>query len=144
MAEPPHVPHLVKIVDAKSLLTLDQYKIQQKESIDDPEAFWGKQAKEQLHWFRPFDTVLQGSFEYGDIRWFSGGTLNLSYNALDRHVATKGDQVAIVWEGDEPDDIRKITYKEVLRKVCQIANALLTMGVQKNDTVTVYMPYVFS
>jgi hypothetical protein len=138
--EPPHAPHAVKMVGAKSELALEQYKQKHKESIENPEAFWGKQAKEQLDWFRPFDSVLQGSFEHGDIRWFSGGVLNLTYNALDRHIPSKGDQVAIVWEGDEPNDIRRITYKELLRKVCQIANALLRMGVQKGDVVTIYMP----
>lgn len=84
--------------------------------------------------------MLQGSFTDGDVRWFSGGQLNLCYNAIDRHAATKPDQTAIVWEGDEPDDIRKITYKQLLQKVSQIANALIAMGVKKGDIVTIYMP----
>lgn len=138
--EPPHAPHVAKLVAPKSELTLDRYKQTHKESVEDPDSFWGKQATEHLDWFRPFDSVLQGSFEHGDVRWFAGGVLNLSYNALDRHIATKGDQVAIVWEGDEPDDIRRITYNELLRKVCQISNALLRMGVQKGDVVTIYLP----
>lgn len=140
MAEPPHVAHVAKLIEAKNDLALNQYKSKHKDSVENPAAFWGKEAKEHLDWFRPFDEVMQGSFAHGDIRWFSGGLLNLSYNALDRHIATKGQQTAIVWEGDEPDDIRKITYDELLRKVCQIANAMLGMGVQKGDVVTIYMP----
>ena len=139
--EPPHVAHVAKLVDAKTELTLEQYKRKHQESIQDPDAFWGKAAREHLDWFRPFDSVLQGSFEHGDVRWFAGGVLNLTYNALDRHIASKkGDQLAIVWEGDEPNDIRRITYNQLLRKVCQIANALLRTGVQKGDVVTIYMP----
>ena len=131
---------IAKLVDAKKDITLEQYKQKHKESIENPEGFWGAEAKAQLDWFRPFDKVLQGSFAHGDVRWFTGGLMNLTYNALDRHVATKGDQVAIVWEGDEPDDIRRITYNELLRKVCQISNALLRMGVTKGDVVTIYLP----
>ena len=76
----------------------------------------------------------------GDIAWFEGGKLNVCYNAIDRHIASKGDQLAILWEGDEPDDIRRFTYRELLRKVCQIANALKAQGVRRGDVVTVYMP----
>ncbi len=140
MAEPPHVAHDAKVIGIKSDVPSEHYRLQHKESIQNPTGFWRKQALEHLDWFRTFDSVLEGSFEHGDIRWFSGGILNLCYNALDRHIATKGDQVAIIWEGDEPDDIRRFTYREVLRKVCQISNALLSMGVQKGDVVTIYMP----
>ena len=131
---------LAKVYPAKGDLTLEQYKLRHKESIENPEKFWGKEAKEHLDWFRPFDRVKDGSFLDGDIRWFTGGQLNLCYNALDRYVVSKGDQPAIVWEGDEPSDIRKLTYKEVFQKVCQISNALLKMGVQKGSIVTIYMP----
>ena len=133
---------LAKLIAPKGEISLDQYKQKHKQSIEDPETFWAAQAKEHLDWFRPFEETFQGSFGYGDIRWFAGGQLNVSYNALDRHVATKGDQVALVWEGDEPTDVRKLTYNEVLRKVCQIANALIRTGVQKGDVVTIYMPMI--
>eukprot|EP00429_Kryptoperidinium_foliaceum_P011411 CAMPEP_0176004490 /NCGR_PEP_ID=MMETSP0120_2-20121206/1720_1 /TAXON_ID=160619 /ORGANISM="Kryptoperidinium foliaceum, Strain CCMP 1326" /LENGTH=661 /DNA_ID=CAMNT_0017337173 /DNA_START=118 /DNA_END=2103 /DNA_ORIENTATION=- len=140
MAEPPHIPHVEPIIRTKSSVGLQHYQAEHAASIQNPKEFWGKQAKEQLDWFRQFDSVLEGSFEHGDIRWFSGGQLNLSYNAIDRHIAqSKGNQVAIVWEGD---DIRRITYEELLRKVCQIANALLSQGVRKGDVVTVYMPMI--
>ena len=138
--------HIAKLFPAKSDITLDQYKELHKQSIEDPETFWGKAAKEHLDWFRPFDKVLEGSFEHGDVRWFQGGKLNLSYNALDRQVDKnfnkRANDIALVWEGDEPNDIRKLTYEEVLRKVCQIANALLRMGVKKGDIVTIYMPMI--
>lgn len=134
---------IAKVIDAKADLVLAQYKQKHKESITDPKTFWAKEATEHLDWFRPFESVLEGSFEYGDIRWFSGGKLNVSYNALDRQVKSDtANEIALVWEGDEPDDIRKLTYEEVLRKVCQIANALTTMGVVKGDVVTIYMPMI--
>lgn len=131
-----------KILDPKNDLALEAYKVEHRESIENPAGYWGAKAKENLSWFRSFDSVLEGSFAYGDVRWFSGGQLNISYNAIDRHVASKGDQTAIVWEGDETNDVRRITYNELLRKVSQIANALLSMGVVKGDVVTIYMPMI--
>lgn len=140
--EAPQMSHVAALFEPKSDLTLQQYQQKHKESIEDPETFWGKAGKEHLDWFRTFDSVLEGDFQYGDIRWFSGGMLNLSYNAMDCHLATKGDDLAIIWEGDEPTDIRRITYRELLRKVCQIANALKTQGVKQGDVVTIYMPMI--
>jgi acetyl-CoA synthetase len=123
--------------------TLEEYKAKYAESIADVGAFWGKEAEERLDWFVPFKQTLQGDFDAGDITWFAGGKLNVSYNAVDRHVLNgKGDQVAIVFEGDEPDDIVKLTYLQVQRKVSQIANALLAKGVIKGDVVTIYMPMI--
>jgi acetyl-CoA synthetase len=136
--------HIAKIIPTKSEIILEQYKRRHQQSIDDPEAFWGKAAVEHLDWFRPFDKVVEGSFEYGDVRWFQGGKLNLSYNALDRQLGNpkRSNDIALVWEGDEPNDIRRLTYEEVLRKVCQIANAMLRKGVKKGDIVTLYMPMI--
>jgi acetyl-CoA synthetase len=140
------IHHIAKLLPAKQELTLARYKELHKQSIEDPEGFWGKAAKDHLDWFRPFDKVLDGSFEHGDVRWFEGGKINLSYNALDRHVNKcfnkRANDLALVWEGDEPTDIRKLTYEEVLRKVCQISNALLRTGVKKGDIVTIYMPMI--
>lgn len=134
---------VAKVYAPKGNLILEQYKATHKESITDPKSFWEKAAYEHLDWFRPFDSVLEGSFEQGDVRWFSGGSLNLSYNALDRQVRSeKANDIALVWEGDEPDDIRKLSYEDLLRKVSQIANALTTTGVQKGDVVTIYMPMI--
>ena len=132
-----------KVFPAKSDIALEQYKELHKQSIENPKEFWGNAAKEHVDWFRPFDKVLEGGFEHGDVRWFEGGKLNLSYNALDRHVnSERANDLALIWEGDEPSDIRRLTYEEVLRKVCQIANAMLRMGVQKGDIVTIYMPMI--
>jgi acetyl-CoA synthetase len=98
---------------------------------------------ERLDWFRDFDTVTQGGFEEGDVSWFVGGKLNVSYNCIDRHIANgKGDQVAIIWESDEPGQGKSITYNELLREVCRIAEVFTKSGVKKGDCVTVYMPMI--
>jgi acetyl-CoA synthetase len=96
-----------------------------------------------LDWDLLFDTVLEGSLQEGDVTWFAGGKLNACYNAIDRHVAAgKEDQIAMIWEGDEPDNIRRLTYQDLLHKVSQIANALTVMGVRQGDVVTIYMPMI--
>lgn len=98
-----------------------------------------------MDWFSPPTVSLQGDFQYGDVTWFAGGKLNLCYNAIDRHVregSHKADQIALVWEGDEPDDIQRWTYLDLQRKVCQIANALYQKGVRRGDIVTIYMPMI--
>ncbi|CAJ1955245.1 unnamed protein product [Cylindrotheca closterium] len=134
---------IAKVFPPKGDLVLEQYKAKHKDSITDPNGFWEKAAYEHLDWFEPFEEVLEGSFEHGDVRWFSGGQLNLSYNALDRQVRSeKANEIALVWEGDEPDDIRKLSYADLLRKVCQISNALTATGVKKGDVVTIYMPMI--
>ena len=112
-------------------------------SINDNSNFWGEMGKERLSWSRPFDTVMQGGFESGDVAWFVGGQLNVSYNCIDRHVANgKGDQVAIIWEADEPGEGKSITYNELLREVCRIAEVFKKAGVKKGDCVTIYMPMI--
>ena len=128
-----------KVFPPKSEISFGKYKELHRQSIENPKEFWGSAATTHIDWFRPFDEVQSGGFAHGDIRWFAGGKLNMSYNALDRH---NPDDLALIWEGDEPSDIRKLTYGEVLRKVCQIANAMLRMGIQKGDIVTVYMPMI--
>jgi acetyl-CoA synthetase len=94
----------------------------------------------ELDWFQGFDSVQQGGFLHGDVAWFVNGKLNTCYNCLDRWIEGRGDQTAILWEGDEPTDTKAITYRECLRKVCQISNALKAQGVKKGDCVTIYMP----
>jgi len=124
-------------------MTFEEYKEAYAESIKDPAAFWAKEARDRIDWFVPFkdECALGGGFEHGDVTWFAGGKLNVCYNAVDRHVtAGRGDQIAMVWEGDEPDDIRRITYLDLQRKISQIANALKSQGVEKYDVVTIYMP----
>ena len=125
----------------KSLLTNDQYLTDYAASINDPEAFWGEKGK-ILDWIKPYTKVKNSSYDPGHIhiKWFEDGELNVSANCIDRHLATKGDQVAILWEGDSPDQDQSITYNELHKRVCQFSNALKTQGVQKGDVVCLYMP----
>ncbi len=129
---------------AKTNITAEQYKTLYKQSIDDPEKFWGEQAKQFLSWSKPWDKVMDYSFDANDlyIKWFQGGTLNVAYNCIDRHLESKGDQVAIIWEGDDPNDDKKITFKELHHDVSKFANILKQRGVKKGDRVCIYMPMI--
>jgi len=120
-----------------------KYKEMYAASIKDPEKFWGEEAKKRIHWFKPFTKVKNTSFE-GDvsIKWFEDGKTNICYNAVDRHVEKRGDQVAIIWEGDEPTDDKKITYKQLHAEVCRWANVLKKQGAKKGDRITIYMPMI--
>jgi acetyl-CoA synthetase len=113
------------------------------QSIDDPEGFWGEQGK-RIHWFKPYTQVKDVSFGPGDvhIKWFQDGTTNVSYNCLDRHLATKKDDTAIIWEGDDPEVSRHITYGEVHEEVCRLANAMTAHGVAAGDRVTIYLSMI--
>uniref|UniRef100_A0A7S1C8B5 Acetyl-coenzyme A synthetase n=1 Tax=Bicosoecida sp. CB-2014 TaxID=1486930 RepID=A0A7S1C8B5_9STRA len=111
------------------------------ESIHDSDAFWGRMALENITWFRDFDRVSQGSFEVGDIAWFTGGRLNVSYNCIDRHLEDRGDKTAIIWEDDE-GNTEHISYKKLLQEVSRVANVLKDQGVRKGDTVAVYLPMI--
>jgi len=119
-----------------------QYKEMYQRSVDDPEGFWAEQANQFLTWSKPWSKVLDWDFTKGHIRWFEGAQLNVSYNCLDRHLATRGDQVAIIWEGDNPKEDKKITYKELHQDVCKFANVLKGLGVKKGDRVCIYMPMI--
>jgi len=127
---------------AQANVTAEQYESMYKQSVEDPAGFWGEQADAYLTWFKKWDTVLDWSFDQEDlhINWFKGGTLNVSYNCLDRHLETRGDQVAIIWEGDDPNEDRKITYRELHEEVCKLANVLKARGVKKGDRVSLYLP----
>ncbi len=113
-----------------------------EKSIADPEGFWAEEAK-RLTWMKPFTKVKDCSFE-GDvhIRWFYDGTLNASANCIDRHLATRADQTAILWEGDSPNEHKHISYAELHENVCRLANVLKAQGVKKGDRVTIYMPMI--
>ena len=126
-----------------SLCTNDQYLEMYKKSVDDPDAFWGEQGK-RLDWIKPYTKVKNVNYDYGNvsIKWYEDGSLNASVNCIDRHLAKRGDQVAIIWEGDDPKDDAKITYKELHEQVCRLANALKARGIKKGDVVTIYMPMV--
>ena len=123
-------------------LTFDEYKKQYIESIQNPEKFWSDKAK-SLDWITPFKKVVDDNFkENAFIRWFDGGSLNVSYNCLDRHLKDKGDKVAIIWESDDPSVSQKITYNELHKKVCKLANGLKQLGVKKGDRITIYLPMI--
>jgi acetyl-CoA synthetase len=113
-----------------------------RESLADPDRFWGEAAK-RLDWIKPYSKVCGASFA-GDvaIRWYEDGTLNASYNCIDRHLAKRADQTAILWEGDDPAEDRRVTYRELHDSVCRLANALKAEGVKKGDRVTIYMPMI--
>lgn len=121
----------------------EKYQSMYKHSVENPEAFWGEQGK-RIDWMRPYTQVKNTSFDSHnvDIRWFEDGTLNASVNCLDRHLEERGDQVAIIWEGDDPNEDKSITYRELYHEVCRFANGLKKLGVKKGEVVTLYMPMV--
>ncbi len=120
----------------------EQYDAMYRRSIDDPDAFWGEQADQFLSWHKMWDKVQEWDFKKGNIKWFIGGKLNVTYNCLDRHLDKRGDQTAIIWEGDEPADDKHITYRELHEQVCRFANVLKERGVSKGDRVSIYMPMI--
>ncbi len=119
-----------------------EYDRMYRESINDPDGFWAKQAERFVTWFTPWETVSRCNYHTGDIRWFEGATLNVAYNCIDRHLRERGDQVAIIWESDDPSVDRKITYRELHDEVCRFANVLKDRGVRKGDRVSIYMPMI--
>lgn len=126
----------------KKLSTFDEYKLAYQQSIENPQTFWEDQAAD-FQWRRKWDKVLEWNFTEPDIKWFIGGKLNITENCLDRHLSTRPEQVAIIWEPNDPsENAIKITYRELHRKVCQFANVLLNNGVKKGDRVCIYMPMV--
>lgn len=130
-------------VAKRALLNREQYDEMYRQSIDDPDAFWGEHGK-RLEWIKPYTKVKNTTFDYDNlsIKWFEDGQLNASVNCLDRHLETRGDQTAIIFEGDDPADSRNVTYRELHRETCKFANVLKGMGVKKGDVVTVYMPMI--
>ena len=120
----------------------ERYAGMYERSINEPEAFWAEQADQFVSWFRKWDKVQDWDFESVDIKWFSGAKLNVSYNCLDRHLETRGDDTAIIWEGDDPAVDKTITYRELHREVCRFANVLKARGVRKGDRVSIYMPMI--
>jgi acetyl-CoA synthetase len=121
----------------KSLAELEALRA---EADADPEKFWARLAESELHWFKPWDTVLK--WEPPHAEWFAGGQLNISYNCLDRHLSTwRRNKAALIWEG-EPGDTRTLTYQQLHTEVCRFANVLKRIGVEKGDRVALYMPLI--
>jgi acetyl-CoA synthetase len=130
-------------VAASSLTDEAAYKALYQQSVVNPDGFWREQA-ERLDWIKPFTRVKQTSFDdhHVDIKWFADGTLNVSANCLDRHLEARGDEIAIIWEGDDPAEHRAITYRELHQEVSKFANALRGQDVHRGDVVTIYMPMI--
>ncbi|KAI9300151.1 acetyl-coenzyme A synthetase [Cunninghamella echinulata] len=133
---------LLKNKPTPYITSFEQYKSLWEQSVNDPTTFFGNLARETITWSKPFNTVLNGSFTEGDIGWFLEGELNACYNCVDRHALSQPDKVAIIHEGDEPGNIRKITYRELLQEVSRLANVLTSLDVRKGDNVSIYMPMV--
>jgi acetyl-CoA synthetase len=127
----------------KAFIDNDTYLALYKRSVEDNEAFWGDMGK-RIEWFQPYTTVKDVSFDKSDlhIRWFADGVTNVSYNCIDRHLADRGEQAAIIWEGDDPSVDKTISYNSLHAEVCKLANAMKDMGVTKGDRVTLYMPMI--
>jgi acetyl-CoA synthetase len=129
-------------VAASAHINKKRYDEMYKRSVADPEGFWGEHGK-RIDWIKPYTKVKDSSFlPPVHVKWFYDGTLNASVNCLDRHLKTRGEQTAILWEGDNPKDDKKISYKELHKMVCKLANALKAEGIKKGDVVTVYMPMI--
>ncbi len=119
-----------------------RYETLYEQSIADPNAFWAAQATEFLTWYAPWSSVTKSNLLKGEVAWFIDGKLNVSVNCIDRHLPARAEQVAIIWEGDDPDDDQSITYQQLHDEVCQLANALRARGVKKGDRVCIYMPMI--
>jgi acetyl-CoA synthetase len=128
---------------AHALLDRPTYERLYRESVEDPEGFFSRMAREHLDWFSDrWDPVSRVDMARGEVEWFRGGKLNACHNCLDRHLETRGEQVAILWEGDDPAEDKRITYREAHAEVCRLANVLKERGVRKGDRVCIYMPMI--
>lgn len=126
----------------KSHINREQYEALYQQSLDNPQEFWDNQARKNLTWMHPFDQVLEASFEEGRFNWFRNGKLNASYQCIDRHLEIHGDRTAIIWEGDDSSQQQRISYNELHRQVCRLANALKVRNVRRGDRVCIYMPMI--
>ena len=134
-----HVPQSVK---EEAFIDKDQYHTLYQQSINEPEHFWAEQAAEFLTWQKPWEVVSEFDFHKGVAKWFDGGQINVTENCIDRHLAARGDQTALIWEGDDPADAKYISYRELHVAVCRLANVLKARGVAKGDRVCIYMPMI--
>ena len=127
----------------RALITDSYYQTMYAESLADNDAFWARHGR-RIDWIKPYTEISDVSYDAADlhIRWFSDGTLNAAANCLDRHLEDRGDQTAIIWEGDDPADSRHVTYAELHAEVCKFANVLKAEGAKKGDRITIYMPMI--
>ena len=128
---------------ARAHVNQQQYETLYRQSLEDNEGFWANQAR-RINWIKPFSKIRDVSFDRSDlhIRWFEDGTLNACVNCVDRHLDSRADQTAIIWEGDNPDNDEKISYRQLHARVCKMANALKELGAKKGDRITIYMPMI--
>ena len=132
----------MKNIQELQIQSFAEYKTTYQESVDNPEAFWANVA-DHFTWRTPWKTVLDWDFTKPEVKWFAGATLNITENALDTHAAAKGNQTAIIWEPNNPDEeSRHISYRQLLVQVMQFANVLKNNGIQKGDRVCLYMPMI--
>jgi len=127
---------------ANAHITEAQYREMYARSVNDPDSFWAEQADQFVTWYKPWTRVVDWDFAEPRIRWFEGAELNACYNCVDRHLESRGDQTAIIWESDDPNTDKKISYRELHREVCTFANVLKQRGVKKGDRVCIYMPMI--
>ena len=143
MSEHQHVYPVRDSIGANAWADEKTYQAMYQQSVNDPESFWAEQAK-RLDWIKTPTKIKHISYDRNnvDIRWFEDGQLNVATNCLDRHLETRADQTAIIWEGDDPADSKYITYRELYERTNQVANALKELGIKKGDTGTLYMPTI--
>jgi acetyl-CoA synthetase len=127
---------------ATAYIDKSKYDAMYAESVANPESFWADKAEEFVSWFGKWDKLLDWDYHQAHIRWFEGAKLNVSYNCIDRHLENRGDQTAIIWEGDDPNQDKRLSYKQLHVEVCKLANALTSRGVNKGDRVCIYMPMI--
>ncbi len=125
-----------------AVISNEEFEELYKESINNPDQFWDQQARTYLSWDKEWDVIKESDLTKGDISWFKGAKLNASVNCIDRHLENNGEKTAIIWEGDDPQDSLKITYKQLHESVCRFANALKKRGIEKGDRVCIYMPMI--
>ena len=141
MSQPHIVPVPADVLD-RCYINEEQYHAMYQRSIEDPDGFWAEQADIFVDWERKWDEICSADMAAGEVSWFSGGRLNISYNCIDRHLAERAEQTAIIWEGDDPAQDKHISYQELHDEVCRLANGLKARGVGKGARVCIYMPMV--
>ena len=125
-----------------SIISEEDFNTEYQESINNPESFWQKKAEDTLDWFSNWDEVAESDLEVGEVAWFKTGKLNACFNCVDRHLDTHANKTAIIWEGDDPNDNKEISFQELHKNVCQFANLLKSRNVKKGDRVCIYMPMI--
>lgn len=135
-------PSFAPVAKNRTFKSQEEFDVLYSSSMKNPKGYWDDHAKKNIDWFAPYTDVFDGTFADGNIAWFVNGKLNACYNCVDRHAAKDHNRTAIIYEGDEPTDVRRLTFGELLEKVCQFANMLKAAGVKKHDCVCIYMPMV--